>query len=275
MSAPTNPPLRPGVATQASPATGGVISMRAHANYRPDYSKLSSALVVAARTKLGMTHAQFADYLSDKLGWPVQESAVKRWETRKAPPGDAYGACRDITDGSPELALPLLAAIPNAFAVERLAGPWVTAYEFPSMGTIRHHADIATITTEGANRIRAVNHPPEPRSEGRSQAFRNEISAALVGRHLVGEYVNSSDTRYYGTVQLAVHPGEAVMEGVFAGVGSDVEVSSGGWKWVRLEAGPDADLAGIRLRDPVELYELVMSRNRNDAPLKLADIEEN
>ena len=57
--------------------------------------------------------------------------------------------------------------------------------------------------------------------------FRNEIDAELAGRHLIGEWRNTSDTRYYGTMQLAVLPGEIVMEGYYAGVGSDVEVSTG------------------------------------------------
>ena len=88
-----------------APASG-VVSIRAHANYRPDYSTLASAQVVAARQKLGLTHAEFADHLSDALGWPVYESAVKRWETRKAPPGDALLACAATLQGVPSPAVP-------------------------------------------------------------------------------------------------------------------------------------------------------------------------
>jgi hypothetical protein len=249
--------------------------MRAHASYRPDYAKLASGIVVTARQKRGETHAQFADYLSELLGWSVQESAVRRWETRKAPPGDVLMVCINITQDVTEPGLAdILAAVPSAFPAEALAGPWVTAYQFMSGGRPHHHADVAVITVVSGNRIRAVNHPPEPRSEGRSVGFRNEIVAALVGRHLVGEYVNTSDHRYYGTVQLAVHSGETVMEGIYAGVGSDVEVSRGDWKWVRLEAEPDVSLSDIQLREAVALYELVMSRTRNDEPLTLADIGE-
>ena len=195
--------------------------MRAHASYRPDYSKLSSSRIVAARQKLGLTHAEFADYLSDALGWPVYESAVKRWETRKAPPGDALLACDAITQGTPGtgFAVPLLTVVPPSFPADALAGPWVTSYEFTHAGKPHYHADIVHVTAESGSRIRAVNHPPEPRSEGRRRAFQNEIDAALAGRHLIGEWKNTSDTRYYGTLQLAVLPGETVMEGYYTGVG--------------------------------------------------------
>ena len=121
-----------------------------------------------------------------------------------------------------------------------------------------------------------MNHPPEPRSEGRGRPFRNEIEAALAGRHLIGEWQNTSDTRYCGSLQLAVLPGEVVMQGYYTGVGSDIEVSTGLWKWVRLDPDtiPDTGLAGVTLRDPAELYDLVMSHSQIDVPLTLADIRE-
>ena len=126
------------------------------------------------------------------------------------------------------------------------------------------------MTAEAEGRIRAVNHPPEPRSEGRGRPFRNEIEAGLFGRHLIGEWRNTSDTRYCGALQLAVLPGETVMQGHYTGVGWDIEVSQGIWKWVRLE--PDAGRAGITLREPAELYDLVMSHSQPDVPLALADV---
>ena len=172
------------------------------------------------------------------------------------------------TQAAPAAAL--LAAVPPAFPVEALAGPWVTCYQFSHGGEAKFHADIAHVTIGPDGRIRAVNHPPEPRSEGRARPFRNEIDAALAGRHLIGEWQNTSDTRYFGTLQLAVLPGEIVMEGWYAGVGSDVEVSAGTWKWVRLEA--DEGLTGIALREPSDLYELVKSHSQYGAPLTLADV---
>jgi len=259
------------VGAQGSPASNGVVSIRAHASYRPDYSTLASNRVAAARQKLGLTHAEFADYLSDALGWPVYESAVKRWEAGKAPPGDALLACTAITHDDPGMPAPLLAAVPPAFPAETLTGPWVTCYQFSHGGAAKFHADIAHIVIGPGRRVRAVNHPPEPRSEGRPVPFRNEIDAGLAGRHLIGEWRNVSDTRYFGTLQLAVLPGEIVMEGWYAGVGSDIDVSTGFWRWVRLDLGP-VPPAGFTLREPHDLHDLVMSHSQYGAPLTLADV---
>jgi len=256
----------------SAPASG-VVSIRAHANYRPDYSKLASGQVAAARQKLGMTYAEFAGYLTDTLGWPVQESIVKRWETRKAPPGDALLACAAVLQGVPSLAVSLLADRPPAFPAEALAGLWITSYQFSHAGEPHYHADIAHVTAGPGDRIHVVNHPPEPRSEGRGRSFRNEIDAELSGRHLIGVWRNTSDLRYYGALELAVLPGEIVMEGIYAGVGSDIEVSSGFWKWVRLDPGP-VPPPGITLRDPHDLHDLVMSHSQYGAPLTLADVRE-
>lgn len=267
MSAAKKPPRRRGVSPQGS----GVVSIRAHASYRPDYSTLASSQVATARQKLGHTHAEFAEYLTKLLGWPVLESAVKRWETRKAPPGDALLACTAITQDDPYLNAPLLTAAPPSFPPEELSGHWATCYQFTHAGKPSYHADIAHITVGPGNHVRAVNHPPEPRSEGRGTPFRNEIDASLAGRHLIGEWRNTSDSRYYGTVQLAVLTSGTVMEGYYVGVDSDVEVSTGFWRWVRLDPGP-IPVPGITLRDPHDLYDLVMAHSQYGAPLLLADV---
>lgn len=251
-----------------------VVSIRAHSGYRPDYAKLASGHVSAAREKLGFTPEQFADHLSGILGWAVRPYAVKRWETGDAPPGDVLLACGGTAHDTS--AVPLLTVVPASFPAEALAGAWVTCYQFTHAGKPHHHADIAHITAESGSRIWAANHPPEPRSEGRSRSFRNEIEATLAGRHLIGEWQNTSDTRYRGTLHLAVLPGEIVMQGYYTGVGSDIEVSTGFWKWVRLDPGsiPDGDLAGVILREPAALFDLVMSHPQIDEPLTLADVTE-
>ena len=257
----------------AQEARGEVVSIGARGNFRPDFKRLASGQVAAARRELAMTPEVFAGYLGDQVGWHVAGETVKRWEDGATPPGDVVLACRAAaleTADIPGIPLPLLAAVPSAFPADALAGPWVTSYEFTHAGKPHYHADIAHITTESGSRIRAVNHPPEPRSQGRRRGFRNEIEAQLVGRHLVGEWQNVSDTRYCGGLQLAVLPGETVMEGRYTGVGSDIEVSRGFWKWVRLE--PDAGLAWIVLREPAELYDLVMSHSQYGEPLTLADV---
>jgi hypothetical protein len=263
---------RPGM--NAPAASKGIVSIGAKGNYRPDHKRLASGHVAAARAELRMSYAEFAAHLSVQLGWTVSAATLERWERESTPPGDVVSACYAITRGDGGADVPLLAAVPPAFSVEALAGPWVTAYQFGHDGDLLYHADIAHVAAESASRIRAVNHPPEPRSEGRARSFRNEIDATLAGRHLIGEWQNTSDTRYYGTVQLAVLPGETVMRGWFCGVGSDVEVSNGLWKWVRLAADPAADLAGITLREPAELHDLVMTHGQNDPPLLLAEVRE-
>lgn len=258
------------------PAVGGssteVVSIGIGGNRRPDYSSLACGQVAAARHHLGMNREDFARHIRQETGWDVLPETIEAWEDDMEPPGGVLLACTAATQGLPNLALPLLATVPPAFPAETLAGPWVTSYEFAHAGKPHYHADIAHVTAESGSRIRAVNHPPEPRSQGRRRPFRNEIDAALAGRHLIGEWQNTSDTRYCGTLQLAVLPGETVMEGYYTGVGSDIEVSRGFWKWVRLESDPDADLARIILREPAELHDLVMTHSQIDVPLTLADV---
>lgn len=255
-------------------STGEVISIGVRGKYRPDYKQLACSQVAAARRKLAMSAADFAAYLGDQLGWRGAAETVNRWEGDATPPGDVILACEAITQGTADAgpAAPLLMAVPPSFPAGTLAGPWVTSYQFSHAGEPRCHADIAHVTAGPDDRIRAVNHPPEPRSEGRGRSFRNEIGARLVGRHLIGEWMNISDTRYYGTLQLAVLPGETVMEGYYTGVGSDVEVSNGPWRWVRLDPGSDTELGGITLREPSAVYDAVMAHSQYGEPLTPADV---
>lgn len=255
----------------AAGGNAGVASIGA--GRRPDYSRLSCGQVAAARRMLGLDLEDFARYIREATGWDMLPEAIGAWEDDVTPPGDVVFACMAATQGITAAAAPLLAEIPPAFPVAALAGAWVTCYQFSHDGKLRYHADVARVTIGPDGRVRAVNHPPEPRSEGRERPFRNEIDAALAGRHLIGEWQNTSDTRYFGTLQLAVLPGEIVMEGWFAGVGSDIEVSTGFWKWVRLDLGP-VPPAGFILREPAELHELVMSHSQYGEPLSLADVRE-
>src|SRR5216684_9010869 len=81
--------------------TGEVVSIRAHAGYRPDFRALASGQVSAARAKLGLTHAEFAEYLSEQLGWVPSAAVVKRWEQGSIPPGDAVLAAAVISQDVP------------------------------------------------------------------------------------------------------------------------------------------------------------------------------
>ena len=94
--------------------------------------------------------------------------------------------------------------------------------------------------------------------------------------HRPVDWKNSSDARYLGALHLAVLPGEAVMEGHSSGYASDVEVSTGPRKWVRLDPAslPDDGLAGVALRQPRDLHELIEKHRQYDAPLPLAAVVE-
>ena len=98
----------------------------------------------------------------------------------------------------------------------------------------------------------------------------------MANRHLSGSWKNVSDARYFGAVHLAVLPGETVMEGFYTGLGSDIAVITGFWKWVRVEPGSlaGADLSALTLRDPAELYALAEHHTQYDAPLALAELGE-
>lgn len=185
---------------------------------------------------------------------------------------ERYGAASPreaVAVTTPELPAHILDSVPQSFDAHALSGHWVTCYEFHA-GV--HHADIAHITAESSSVIRAVNYPPEPRTEGRSYTFRNQIEAQLYNRHLIGHWKNVSDTRYFGSLHLAVLPGEIVMEGYYTGFANDIGVSMEPWKWVRLadvEIAPD-----MTLREPTIIYDLVMKRSQFDAPLLLTDVTE-
>jgi hypothetical protein len=248
-----------------------VVNIAARAAVRIGYKRHASQQVAAARAQLGMTGAEFAEYLTSELGWPVTPEAVDYWEGEDAPPGDALRACDAVVGMVLVGAASLLDSVPNGLPASAIAGQWVTAYTFAGSAALRYHADIAHVTAEGERQIRAVNHPPDPRTQGRATPFRNEIEGRLFGRHLIGTWRNMSDTRYYGGLQLAVLPGETVMDGHYTGLASDISVSVDHWRWVRLEPG---DLSAVRLREPAAVYELVMSRTQDDPPLTAADIGE-
>lgn len=255
-----------------STAGGNVVSIGSRADWRPDFKAIAAQQLKSARENSGLDRVAFAARLSGRLGWDVTETALARWEKGAMPPGDVLLAAAE--DGA--LFTPprtLLGLVPQAFPAAALEGAWLTSYTFSHNGERRHHADIAWVTAESDRQIRAVNTVPEPRTEGRAVPFRNEIEARLVSRHVTGEWKNTSDARYFGAVHLAVLPGEMVMEGHYTGFASDITVSTGWWRWVRLDPGSVAGgLDGVMLREPAALHELVMNHSEYDAPLTLTDV---
>lgn len=168
----------------------------------------------------------------------------------------------------------LLAPLAHSFPATALEGAWATGYRFSGA---KHHVDVAHVVAATNRMVRALNFPPEPRTEGHSVPYRNQIEAELVGRHLVGIWRNTTDARYFGTLHLAVLPGEAVMEGWYTGLNSDVEAGLGPWKWVKLDPASvagDPDLSRRELKDPKDLYELLTVHTQYDAPLAIHEVLE-
>lgn len=258
--------------------TGKVVDLISRPGYGPDFAALARQQIRAARRVAHLSAAEFAAVLTPLVGWPVSEAAVEGWETDAIPSGDVLVAASTVASDGSGVRLPgsLLGSVPHSLPVEALCGPWVTCFRFGPGPSRKAHVDIAQISAESDRLVRIANHPPTPRSEGRASPFRNDLEAQLANRHLVGQWRNSSDARYFGSFQLAVLPGETVMAGFYTGFGSDIEVSAGPWKWVRLDTDDVAsvDLSKVRLRDPSALGALVESHSQYDAPLTLADIEE-
>ena len=259
------------------PDRAPVVSLMARAAYRADFHGLASAQLRGARQKLGLHEEEFADRLSEMVGWVVDSDLIGPWENgRGTPPGDVVLAASHVLgDDAPAMAMEpggrLLGSVTATLPAQALAGYWVTCYDFEHAGRRLYHADVACVTAESEWGVRVTNHPPEPRTDGRAFAFRNEIEARLASRHLVGHWRNTSDTRYFGSLHLAVLPGETVMEGYYTGLASDISVSEGCWKWVRLDT---AEVPRLTLHEPSALHGLIAERSQDDAPLALADIGE-
>lgn len=164
--------------------------------------------------------------------------------------------------------------ITSALVPAALAGYWVTSYQF---GDDRSHADIAYIGAPGGRVITAKNWPPEPRSQGRKMGFRNQIEGELFDRHLIGRWRNVSDNYYFGSLHLAVLPGEDVLDGIYTGFAHDsTNPTARQWKWVRLEkpSVEGIDLTAITLREPQAVYSVLGTHTYADGPLPLSDVVE-
>jgi hypothetical protein len=171
--------------------------------------------------------------------------------------------------------LGLLTSVPHSFSADILGGFWVTCYPFDSNRGIQCHADITQLTPQSDRRVTAKNYPPDPRTQGQTSSYRNEIEAQLANRHLIGHWKNISDTRYFGSVHLAVLPGETVMDGYYTGFSSDVQVDAMRWKWVRIDPTSlsGVDLQEVTLNDPDKIHAL-LEGSANDVPLDFAAIVE-
>jgi hypothetical protein len=135
-------------------SAGEVVSIRARANYRPDYKKLASGQIVTARAKLGLSHAEFASYLGDLLGWTVTPAAVEHWEQGSIPPGDVLLASAVAAQDMPGdvLAFPLNATAERTAALLSAIGPAIDHVGDPTE-TVLPYADRGLISRQQWNGI--------------------------------------------------------------------------------------------------------------------------
>jgi hypothetical protein len=249
---------------------------------RPDWAKRLVVMRVERRWSVRdlAQHLYRAAEADGQRQIPDVESLVRkirRWEAGLHRPDETSQALLaflfhipQATPGTP------LSRIPQSFPAATLDGWWVSAYRYRQDPEPLYHADIARVLASGDRHVHAANHPPEPRTEGRAAAFRNEIGAELVGRHLIGAWRNTSDTRYFGSLHLAVLPGETVMDGVYTGLATDIEISFARWRWVRLDPTTleGVDLAAVRLRSPTDIHMLIEQHSPLDGLLDLTAIGE-
>ncbi len=168
-----------------------------------------------------------------------------------------------------------LDSVSPGFSPSVLGGLWVTSYQFQSRQGIQHHADITRLTPQSDHKLTAKNYPPSPRTEGHAPPFRNAIDVRLANRHLIGNWRNMNDTRYFGALHLAVLPGEAEMEGYYTGLTTDIHVGAMSWRWVRLEVPPHltAALPDMVLKEPTTIFALLTS-SVVATPIPLAAVTE-
>jgi hypothetical protein len=258
--------------------------LQRYETFRAEYDRIASQLAPELR-HTAPSRAQYYRWLTGQLkgGTPypdacrVLEGMFPPWTASElfAPPSNGqHPQPDDVPMQAPVDSL--LTAVPHSFSAEILQGSWVTFYQFGKTQPPKVHLDIAHITADSERQIRANNYPPEPLTEGHVVAFRNEIEAQLANRHLIGHWKNSSDTRYFGSLHLAVLPGEIVMEGYYCGYSSDIEVAIGRWKWIRIDPASLAgiDLSEVTLREPHILYESMKDYTQYDPPLSLDAVVE-
>jgi len=135
-------------------SASGVISIRARASYRPDYKRLASAQVAAARAKLSLDCGEFADYLGGLLGWTVTPEAVEHWEQGSIPPGDVLLASAVAAQDLPSnvLAFPLNATAERTAAMLSGIGPAIDHVGDPAEAVLPY-ADRGLISRQQWNAI--------------------------------------------------------------------------------------------------------------------------
>jgi transcriptional regulator with XRE-family HTH domain len=201
--------------------------------------------------------------------------SIRRWEAGAHRPDERSQALLAFLFHIPASAANnVLSQVPHAFPAGALDGWWVSSYQYRPEPEPLFHVDVARVVAQADRHILATNHPPEPRTDGRAAAFRNEVSAELAGRHLIGAWRNLSDTRYFGSLHLAVLPGETVMDGLYTGLATDIEISFARWRWVRLNPATidGVDLSAVTLHSPTDIHSTIERHSPRSGPLDLTAI---
>lgn len=203
-------------------------------------------------------HCQVLEHMFP--GWTVEELFGRRARPDDSEPDSEFG---DST---------LLSAIAPSVDPTLLAGLWATAYIFEDT---RRHADLSTITVAGPV-LRSRNYPPAPRAEGHAAGHETDIKAALHGRHLMGQWRNTNDRYYFGSLHLVLQPGESILDGYYTGFLSDAAVVAERWRWVRIDPGTTdgIDLSTLTVREPRELFDTLTAHGPFEGPIPLAAVTE-
>ncbi len=166
----------------------------------------------------------------------------------------------------------MLATVDPGLDPALLAGLWVTGYLIS--GGYRH-VDLSTITVTGSL-VMSRNYPPAPRFEGHSAGHETDITARLFGRHLMGHFRNRNDRYYFGSLHLAVLPGETILDGYYTGFLNDTSVVAQSWRWVLVDprSVDGIDLNTVALGEPAAVYDAIAGRNQFDGPIALAEVVE-
>jgi hypothetical protein len=236
-------------------------------------SPLSAAQLVRGDSAEAGGITRLLQNVNKALGEPLSRSAFDSTVADQVP-GYLASVKVAVEQSTPRESL--LASVPHLVTANDLTGLWVTCYAFKSRQSVARHADVVKVTAETQRRLRAEDYGLSPRTDGHPTPFRDVVDAEIANRHLLGHWRNVSDTRYFGAIHLAILPGENVMEGHYTSFKSDVAVTHGRWKWVRLssETTPGADLSRLILRSPSAIDTILEQHSNYAGPLALSDIVE-
>ena len=82
-------------------AGGRVVALAGHPRFAADFRTLAAGQLLAARSALGLTPGEFAEWLGTAMGWVPGPGTVEAWEAGLVvPPGDVVMAARFCLAGA-------------------------------------------------------------------------------------------------------------------------------------------------------------------------------